>query len=184
MTMSAALRLLACMSRRSVLSSRSVGTASAPPQLQRTRRRILSGIQPTGGVPHLGNYLGALQAWAQLQEDVGETSGETSSKSSMGASSSMTGSVGASGSMTGSVGTSSSMTSGLGASASENAGKTGEVVYMVADLHALTVPQEPAALRGQICDMAASLIACGIDPRRSVLFQQSKVRGDAGGGRP
>ncbi|XP_029113951.1 tryptophan--tRNA ligase, mitochondrial [Scleropages formosus] len=47
------------------------------------------------------------------------------------------------------------------------------------DLHSITVPQDPTALRHSILDMTASLLACGIDPSRTVLFQQSHVPGHA-----
>ncbi|CAO3644034.1 unnamed protein product [Cunninghamella echinulata] len=50
---------------------------------------------------------------------------------------------------------------------------------MVVDLHAITMPQDPKILRQSKHDMAAALLACGIDPERSVLFEQSKVRGHA-----
>lgn len=81
---------------------------------------MFSGIQPTG-VPHLGNYLGALENWVALQT------------------------------------------------------QNPCVLYSIVDLHSITLPQEPAQLRSSILDMAASLLACGIDPERSVLFQQSQV---------
>ncbi|XP_075449044.1 tryptophan--tRNA ligase, mitochondrial isoform X2 [Ascaphus truei] len=83
--------------------------------------RVFSGIQPTG-IPHLGNYLGALQRWAQLQEEYGC------------------------------------------------------VLYSIVDLHSLTVPQDPAVLREGVLDMAACLLACGIHPDTSCVFQQSQVR--------
>lgn len=86
---------------------------------------ILSGIQPTG-IPHLGNYLGALNNWVKLQEEPDATT-----------------------------------------------------YYMFADLHAITMPQDPATLRRNKLDMAASLLACGIDPKRSVVFEQSRVPGHA-----
>ncbi|XP_076850452.1 tryptophan--tRNA ligase, mitochondrial isoform X1 [Brachyhypopomus gauderio] len=85
-----------------------------------TGARVFSGIQPTG-VPHLGNYLGALESWVALQDEYQS------------------------------------------------------VLYSVVDLHAITQPQDPQLLRDNILDMAASLLACGIDPARSVLFQQSVV---------
>ena len=47
--------------------------------------------------------------------------------------------------------------------------------YMVADMHALTVRNEPAVLRQETRSMAALLIACGIDPEKSPLFIQSHV---------
>ena len=49
----------------------------------------------------------------------------------------------------------------------------------VVDLHAITVPQEPAALREQTRSLAALLLAAGIDPRQCVLFVQSHVRAHA-----
>ncbi|KAE8748902.1 hypothetical protein FOCC_FOCC004307 [Frankliniella occidentalis] len=84
-------------------------------------RRILSGIQPTGSL-HLGNFLGAVQKWVELQN-----SGE-------------------------------------------------DAFYSIADLHAITVPQDPKVLQNGIFEMTASLLACGIDPEKCVLFQQSKVQ--------
>lgn len=72
-------------------------------------------------MPHLGNYLGALENWVALQQ------------------------------------------------------RFPSVLYSIVDLHSITQPQDPAVLRGSILDMAASLLACGIDPERAVLFQQSQV---------
>ena len=87
-------------------------------QIER-KKRILSGIQPTGTFT-LGNYIGAVRNWGSLQEDF-------------------------------------------------------ECLYMVADLHSLTVRQEPAALRRQTREAAAMLLAAGIDPKVSLLFVQSHV---------
>ncbi|MBA3527161.1 MAG: tryptophan--tRNA ligase [Pseudomonadota bacterium] len=50
-----------------------------------------------------------------------------------------------------------------------------ECLFFLADLHALTVDIDPAALRGQVREMAAALIASGIDPQKSVLFTHSAV---------
>ena len=50
-----------------------------------------------------------------------------------------------------------------------------DCLYMVADLHALTVRQEPAALRRHTREAAAMLLAAGIDPAQSILFIQSHV---------
>ena len=83
------------------------------------RKRILSGIQPTG-TPTLGNYIGAVRNWALLQSDY-------------------------------------------------------ECLYMVADLHSLTVRQVPAELRRRTRELAALLLAVGIDPKNHVLFVQSHV---------
>lgn len=89
------------------------------PQAQPKRKRILSGIQPTG-TPTLGNYMGAVRNWALLQQDY-------------------------------------------------------DCLYMVADLHSLTVREEPAALRRRTRELASLLLAAGIDPVNSVLFVQSHV---------
>ena len=51
----------------------------------------------------------------------------------------------------------------------------GEAIYCIVDLHALTVPQEPAELREQVHDTTALLIAAGLDPERCILFRQSDV---------
>lgn len=84
------------------------------------RPRVLSGIQPTAGSFHLGNYLGAVRQWVALQE-------------------------------------------------------SHDAFYMVVDLHAITVPQEPAALRANTRLAAAQLLAAGLDPDRCTLFVQSHV---------
>ncbi len=54
-----------------------------------------------------------------------------------------------------------------------------ECIWCVVDLHAITVWQEPAALARQTREMAAVLLACGIDPGRHILFAQSHVRAHA-----
>lgn len=54
-----------------------------------------------------------------------------------------------------------------------------ECVFCLVDLHAITVFQDPAALREQTRQMAALLLACGIDPERSILFHQSAVSAHA-----
>jgi tryptophanyl-tRNA synthetase len=51
----------------------------------------------------------------------------------------------------------------------------GEAIYCVVDLHALTVPYEPAALRDSVYDTAAILLAAGLDPARCIFFRQSDV---------
>ncbi|MEU8776704.1 tryptophan--tRNA ligase [Streptomyces sp. NPDC048606] len=84
------------------------------------RPRALSGIQPTSGSFHLGNYLGAIRQYVALQE-------------------------------------------------------THDAFYMVVDLHAITMPQDPAALRANTRLSAAQLLAAGLDPERCTLFIQSHV---------
>ena len=84
------------------------------------RPRVLSGIQPTAGSFHLGNYLGAVRQWVALQD-------------------------------------------------------THDAFYMVVDLHAITVPQDPAELRANTRLAAAQLLAAGLDPERCTLFVQSHV---------
>ncbi|MDQ3916701.1 MAG: tryptophan--tRNA ligase [Actinomycetota bacterium] len=55
----------------------------------------------------------------------------------------------------------------------------GEAYYCVVDLHALTQPWDPAALRRNTLAKAAEIVACGVDPERSVLFVQSHVAAHA-----
>ncbi|MFE3583304.1 tryptophan--tRNA ligase [Streptomyces vinaceus] len=84
------------------------------------RPRALSGIQPTSGSFHLGNYLGAIRQYVALQE-------------------------------------------------------THDAFYMVVDLHAITMPQDPKDLRANTRLSAAQLLAAGLDPDRCTLFIQSHV---------
>ncbi|MFI9269198.1 tryptophan--tRNA ligase [Kitasatospora sp. NPDC052896] len=84
------------------------------------RPRVLSGIQPTSGSFHLGNYLGAVRQWVDLQE-------------------------------------------------------ANDAFYMVVDLHAITVQQDPEALRQNTRISAAQLLGAGLDPERCTLFVQSHV---------
>ncbi|MDT0450629.1 tryptophan--tRNA ligase [Streptomyces hesseae] len=84
------------------------------------RPRALSGIQPTAGSFHLGNYLGAVRQYVALQE-------------------------------------------------------SHDAFYMVVDLHAITVPQDPKELRANTRVAAAQLLAAGLDPERCTLFVQSHV---------
>ena len=81
--------------------------------------RVVSGIQPTGGL-HLGNLLGAILRWVRMQDEA-------------------------------------------------------ECLFFLADLHALTIDVAPQELRSNIREMAAALIASGIDPDKSILFQQSAI---------
>jgi len=81
--------------------------------------RVVSGIQPTGGL-HLGNLLGAILRWVRMQDEA-------------------------------------------------------ECLFFLADLHALTVAVDPDELRSNVREMAAALIASGIDPAKSVVFAHSAV---------
>ncbi|XP_059530051.1 tryptophan--tRNA ligase, mitochondrial isoform X2 [Myotis daubentonii] len=51
----------------------------------------------------------------------------------------------------------------------------GSVLYSIVDLHSITAPQDPAVLRQSTLDMTAALLACGLNPEKSILFQQSQV---------
>ncbi|GAC1320593.1 MAG: tryptophan--tRNA ligase [Thermoleophilaceae bacterium] len=51
----------------------------------------------------------------------------------------------------------------------------GEAIYCIVDLHAITVPYDPVALRAHVLDTAAMLLAAGLDPARCVLFRQSDI---------
>ena len=81
--------------------------------------RVVSGIQPTGGL-HLGNLLGAILRWVRMQDET-------------------------------------------------------ECLFFLADLHAITIDVDPGELRANVREMAAALIASGIDPSKSTLFAQSAV---------
>ena len=81
--------------------------------------RVFSGMQPTGNL-HLGNYLGAMVRWVEMQ-------------------------------------------------------KTHECIFCVVDMHAITMWQDPAELKDQIRSVTAAYIAAGIDPKTSILFNQSQV---------
>lgn len=85
----------------------------------KTSTRVLSGIQPTGGL-HLGNLLGAILRWVRMQDEA-------------------------------------------------------ECLFFLADLHALTIDVDPGELRSNVREMAAALIASGIDPAKSTLFAQSAI---------
>jgi tryptophanyl-tRNA synthetase len=53
--------------------------------------------------------------------------------------------------------------------------ETNECVYCVVDMHAVTQWQDPKALRQSILDVTATYLACGLDPQRSIIFNQSQV---------
>lgn len=88
-------------------------------------KRILSGIQPTNKLT-LGNYLGAIRNWVQLQQNLDQ-------------------------------------------------GDACESLYVIVDLHAITVPQDPKQLRKATLETAAAYIASGIDPQKNSLFVQSHI---------
>ena len=90
-------------------------------------KKIFSGVQPTGNL-HLGNYLGAIKNFVDLNNEV------------------------------------------------EN-----ECIFCVVDLHAITVKQNPKELRNNILETVATFIASGIDPQKSIIFNQSKVPAHAEG---
>jgi tryptophanyl-tRNA synthetase len=52
---------------------------------------------------------------------------------------------------------------------------THETIYCIVDLHAITVWQDPKMLRQAIRDVTAAYIACGLDPQKSIIFNQSQV---------
>lgn len=54
-----------------------------------------------------------------------------------------------------------------------------DCIYCVVDMHAITVPQKPAELTRQIREVTAAFLACGIDPKRHIVFNQSQVSGHA-----
>ena len=90
-------------------------------------KKIFSGVQPTGNL-HLGNYLGAIKNFVDLNND------------------------------------------------NEN-----DCIFCVVDLHAITVKQDPKDLRDNVRETVATFIASGIDPKKSIIFNQSKVPAHAEG---
>ena len=90
-------------------------------------KKIFSGVQPTGNL-HLGNYLGAIKNFVDLNND------------------------------------------------SEN-----ECIFCVVDLHAITVKQDPKELKNNIQETVATFIASGINPKKSIIFNQSSVPAHAEG---
>ncbi|MEQ1510672.1 MAG: tryptophan--tRNA ligase [Sphingopyxis sp.] len=83
--------------------------------------RTISGIQPTGSL-HLGNYLGAIVQWVEMQD-----------------------------------------------------ANPGSCLFFMADLHAITVRTDPKTLASNVRELAAAMIASGIDPAKSTLFNQTRV---------
>ncbi len=59
--------------------------------------------------------------------------------------------------------------------AMQDSGDYGELLYFVADLHAISLPHDPASLRAGTLEIVAALIACGLDPEKVVLFNQAQV---------
>ncbi|MAC58164.1 MAG: tryptophan--tRNA ligase [Novosphingobium sp.] len=55
------------------------------------------------------------------------------------------------------------------------AAQGGQSLYFLADLHAISMPHVPAELTANTREMVAALVACGIDPERSILFNQTQV---------
>jgi len=50
-----------------------------------------------------------------------------------------------------------------------------QCLFFLADLHAISMPHDPAELKAATLEMTAALVACGIDPKRSILFNQAQV---------
>jgi tryptophanyl-tRNA synthetase len=57
--------------------------------------------------------------------------------------------------------------------------ETHDCIYCVVDLHAITIAQDPGALVGNIREVTAAYIACGLDPQKSIIFNQSQVSAHA-----
>jgi len=53
--------------------------------------------------------------------------------------------------------------------------ETHDCIYCVVDMHAITVPQKPQELSAHIREVTAAFIACGVDPERHIVFNQSQV---------
>ena len=50
-----------------------------------------------------------------------------------------------------------------------------QCLFFLADLHAISMPHDPGELKAATLEMTAALVACGIDPKRSILFNQAQV---------
>src|SRR5262245_65175339 len=50
-----------------------------------------------------------------------------------------------------------------------------DCIYCIVDMHGITAPWDPAELRRSIREVTAAFIACGIDPKRHIVFNQSQV---------
>ncbi len=57
----------------------------------------------------------------------------------------------------------------------DEAGEGAECLFFLADLHAISLPHDPATLRSGTLELTAALVACGLDPARSILFNQAQV---------
>ncbi len=57
--------------------------------------------------------------------------------------------------------------------------ETHDCIYCVVDLHAITVAQDPGALADNIREVTAAYVACGLDPKKSIIFNQSQVSAHA-----
>ena len=51
----------------------------------------------------------------------------------------------------------------------------GECLIFLADLHAISMPHDPAELHASTLELVATLVACGVDPNKAVLFNQAQV---------
>jgi tryptophanyl-tRNA synthetase len=55
------------------------------------------------------------------------------------------------------------------------AAQGGQCLFFLADLHAISMPHDPAELNANTLEMVAALVACGVDPNKSILFNQAQV---------
>lgn len=51
-----------------------------------------------------------------------------------------------------------------------------ECIFFIADLHALTIPRDPKTFKGEVLEMAAELVAAGLDPNKCIIFVQSQIK--------
>jgi tryptophanyl-tRNA synthetase len=141
---------------------------------QGARRLIFSGIQPTGAL-HLGNYCGAVRQWVALQGDgAAAAAGSTGAACAAATAGQRRSEQG--GDALRPPHAQHSHTHAFGHGHHESPRPGHRVVLSIVDLHAMTMPFRPAALASGTRLMAASLLACGVDPARAILFRQSDVR--------
>ena len=88
--------------------------------MEGAKKILYSAVQPTNNLT-IGNYIGTLRGWRELQENY-------------------------------------------------------DALFAVANMHAITVRQDPAELRARTLSLAALFLACGVDPDKSIVYVQSHVK--------
>ncbi|OMJ18353.1 Tryptophan-tRNA ligase, mitochondrial [Smittium culicis] len=126
--------------------------------------RIVSGIQPTG-IPHLGNYLGSIANWVSLQNSKKALVNEHNLQKD-----SFKSKFNSLNEKNISINNFLTKTPVL-----PNNCEINDLFFFIADLHAVTIPDNIVDLKASTLELASVLLACGIDPSKSHLFRQSAI---------